>query len=548
MNRSLAPSLSLLLLVLMGGLAPTACDDAGSEETRFRFLVYNQTDFGLPDTFPSLKDVRISVVDAADGSLIERFSFSADPGIRHSLDSLPQGESLNFFVEGLDADGNVLASGGSRSLDAAETSQGFSEFLIYVLRIDEFAKVRAPRADESGMVSVNDSLIGGGGRAGHSAVALANGKVLIIGGADLVHPGEGLSGSDIATIHDTVLVYDPLRQTFAPLPSSSGLALRLSAPRVYHTATVLADGRVLVAGGVSSAGEALTTLRSVDVLQPNGRGAFDLVPEQPMALPRAHHTATLRSDGAVLIAGGSHLEGNTEAIQSSAELFDSSANTFYPTQPMSTQRTEHTATLLVDQKSVLIAGGRDATGPLASTEMFWVDPQNRLVFQDTPAMAKARFGHQSLRLAASDGRTVVFAGGFVADADGLGVSPTASVELLDTFDGRFLAEKTMERPRAYFGLIKLARGMDVLAVGGLTPTVGADAGLSDGEVLRFSDAGDDFTSTLLSSSLSSARVRADATLLQNGMVLLSGGVADGTSLYTAELFNPGLPEGNVVRP
>lgn len=536
----------LVLSVLGAALSAMSCDDAGTEETRFRFLVYNQDDFGLPSTFPSTKDVRISVLEAKNGEVIERYTFSADPGTRHSLDSLPQGKPLHFFVEGLDVDGNVLATGGSRRLDAAETAEGFSELLLYMLPINEFAKVRAPQADPSGAISVRDSLLGGGGRAGHSAVALENGKVLIVGGADMTQPGTGLSGSDIAFIHDTVLLYDPLRQTFAPLASSSGIALRLSAPRAFHSATLLDDGRVLVVGGISKSGEALTTLRSVDVLQPNGRGAFDVIPLQPMALPRAHHTATLRSGGTVLIAGGSHVEGNTEAIQSSAELFDSSTNTFFPTRPMSSPRTEHSATLLADQLSVLIAGGRNATEALASTEMFWVDPQNQLVFQDTPAMMKARFGHESLRLSGSDGRYLLFAGGFVEGAEGR--SPTSSVEILDTFEGRFLAERFLERPRAYFELITLARDGELLAVGGLTPTVDADVGLSDGELLRFTESGNDFTSTLLDSTLSAARVHATGTLLQNGMVLLCGGINDlSESLSTADLFNPGLPNAPVGR-
>ena len=81
-----------------------------------------------------------------------------------------------------------------------------------------------------------------------------------------------------------------------------------------------------------------------------------------MTQTRAGHTATLLNDGRVLIAGG---HGDP-----SAEIYNPAANSFAATAPMSVSRYAHSATLLPGGK-VLIAGGWDADyKPLATTELF----------------------------------------------------------------------------------------------------------------------------------------------------------------------------------
>ncbi|WP_437507453.1 Kelch repeat-containing protein [Sorangium sp. So ce1099] len=118
------------------------------------------------------------------------------------------------------------------------------------------------------------------------------------------------------------------------------------APRWTHTATRLADGRVLVAGdgGIYSDG---TT--AVDIYDPV---ADAWTAAAPLNAPRRSHTATLLQDGSVLVAGGARQRTNV----ATAEVYDPATDTWTPVGSMGWARAEHTATLLPDGR-VLVAGG-----------------------------------------------------------------------------------------------------------------------------------------------------------------------------------------------
>ena len=121
------------------------------------------------------------------------------------------------------------------------------------------------------------------------------------------------------------------------------------------TATLLGNGRVLVAGGETyTISDPITTtiLSSAELYDPVA-GSFTAA--SSLIVPRVRHTATLLQDATVLFAGGS---GSTPA---SAELYEPDADEFVPTGFLNVLRESHTATLLPNGQ-VLIAGGFGETG------------------------------------------------------------------------------------------------------------------------------------------------------------------------------------------
>jgi len=183
-------------------------------------------------------------------------------------------------------------------------------------------------------------------RSNATATELNNGMVLIAGGED--HSGP-LS---------TLELFDPAKGIFT-------LAGNMLTPRRLHSAVALSNGDVLLAGGNGDS----STLASTEVFE---MSANQSTAAGSMTTPRANHTATLLNNGEILFAGGENdtqLLPDSGSILASAELFDPGSGQFAATASMNVARTGHTATLLSDG-SVLVAGGRGAAGILADAEVF----------------------------------------------------------------------------------------------------------------------------------------------------------------------------------
>jgi hypothetical protein len=149
----------------------------------------------------------------------------------------------------------------------------------------------------------------------------------------------------------------------APTPASAvegswAATGSLNQARITQTATLLANGTVLVAGGRSSAA-ALTSAELYDPLTE----VFS--PTGAMSTSRWSHTATPLPDGRVLVAGGftGFAGGNAQSVTDTAEIYDPTTGTWSNTASLGTRRALHSAAVLADGK-VLVAGGRTCTaGP-----------------------------------------------------------------------------------------------------------------------------------------------------------------------------------------
>jgi len=269
----------------------------------------------------------------------------------------------------------------------------------------------------------------------------------------------------------------------------------LNVPRAGCTATVLADGRVLITGGYAT-----QPLASTELFDP-ARGVFTIGPDMQSA--RVGHTATALPEGEVLIVGGS------------AEIFDGHA--FTTVAGMNTPRTSHSATLLRDG-TVLLAGGVSQGGTVVSdAELF--DPATRS-FVRVGSMSAPRFGHGAALL--PDGR-VLIAGGYAA-IDLHGFALTAEIYDPQT--------KTFSPTNTPLGahldeVVPLLDGRVLLVGIDDPPLVNSLSELFDPRT-------DSFEPT---APVWSARIGARAIVLSGGRVLIAGG---GSFLATndLEIFDP----------
>lgn len=304
-------------------------------------------------------------------------------------------------------------------------------------------------------------------------------------------------------------VFDPATSTWTSVAPMGTL-------RSSHAATLLADGRVLVTGGStvsSGAAQGYVNNASAEIYDPVAN-TWTATP--PMSVARAHHTATLLPDGKVLVVGG---ENASYLVEGSAEVYDPAANTWSAprAQPVS-PRSQHTATLL-PSGLVLVAGGFDIVNglltPSAGAELY--DPVRHtgtstdihgvtttvVTGQDfvaTAAMASTHYGHSATRLA--DGRVVVVGGN------------TTQTEIYDPTAATWTTQGSTAATHTAHGAALLADGR-ILVVGG---TQSAQPGAE-----LFDPATGQWTAT---SQMQVARGNPSATRLPDGSVLACGGALD----------------------
>jgi hypothetical protein len=350
-------------------------------------------------------------------------------------------------------------------------------------------------------------------RAEHTATLLPDGKVLVAGGILYTEDLEVASAE----------LYDPSTGTW----SSTG---SMSTPRSKHTATLLANGKVLVAGGfcapLGPGGGATKGCPAAE--DPDGAIAeaelYDpqtgkWSPTGSMTTERFLHTATLLADGKVLVAGAEHRDG----ILGSAELYDPSTGKWTATGGMITARTQQFAVRLGDGRVLMFGGCCEGAG--GSAEVY--EPSTgKWTATGSLITARAQGGTAALL---GDG-TVIVAGG---DPGGLGPGDAglASAELYDADSGTWSATGSMSGPRLESAFTMLTDGR-IVVVGGFSG-IGAPYGLLASAELfdpaagSWSDAG----------SMSVARFDLTSTLLANGQVLVTGGaVVDGVT-SSADLFD-----------
>ena len=283
-------------------------------------------------------------------------------------------------------DGVLAATADMHAARAAHTATALEDGRVLI--VGGFTQLRSPASAEVYEPSTRRFLPVSPPRTArhsHSATRLADGKVLIAGGL-----GDGTSTLASAEL------FDPASNTFTPTGS-------LRTARSGHVAVLLKDGKVLIMGGV---GPNWSFLATAELYDP-GTGQF--TPTGEMSVPRESHIAVRMVDGSVLVVGGHRGRREAIAVYASAEIYQPAAGTFSKVGDMHVRRHKHDAVVLADG-SVLVTGGadeRDERGVYHSSEVFM--PTTR-TFVMAPAMQMGRYKHAGTSVLLSNGAVLVGGG------------------------------------------------------------------------------------------------------------------------------------------
>lgn len=345
---------------------------------------------------------------------------------------------------------------------------------------------------------------------GMVAVTLNSGKVLVCGGTDNV--------ATPTTAYNTAYIYDPSNQTWTATTNTMSVA------RCYHTATLLPNGNVLVVGGVNGAG--LTNyLTSVDIYNPT-TGLWSAASALP-AVPLAEHTATVMSDGTVVVAGGRTTGG---AAQNAYYLYTGSW--LLPPRTLNQARYGHTATYFAGDY-IVVAGGTDGTNSLFTTEIFNYALQ---LWTVGPSMSVGRAEHAAVTLSSNQ---AMFIGGY----DKVSGNALASVDIFtfNAVSSTIAAAASMTTARRYPNAALLSDG-SVFVTGG-----------SNGAATVFYNTSEDYTTGSAVWTLAAASNHAHYGLgppfakTASGALVFADLDPTNISVTATEVFDPtvGVSSGNV---
>ena len=453
---------------------------------------------------------------------------------RYGTMVLGTGASSNVFVKtmgsrlvpGFREKGIVIYSGAYSGADSVYVAQDQGMESLYFIH----APLKKPLSwSVSGSSKISSFILSGGNleavdRREKPLFQLSPPKIFDSGGKTI--PGKymlkKMGASYLLTLqfNDSGLRY-PL--VIDPTWTSSNLSL-LNTARYDHTATLLPNGEVLVAGGFGTGGSGPVAIASAELYNPQTN---TWTTTGSMTTTRAEHTATLLPNGTVLVTGG---EDASATGLSTAEIYNPATGIWSTTGSMSTARQHHTATLLQNGK-VLVAGGSVSGSTfLSSAEIY--DPASG-TWSTTPNM---NYIHdRAVAVLLPNGNVLVATG--LTSAHG---SQTTGAEIYNPSANTWTTTGSMLTSLEYAEATLLPNGQVLLEGGDHgTGTIQSAAYLYNPTTGSWATTG----------SMTTPRYAHASTLLPNGKVLVTGGI-NNSNVYLSsdEMYDPSAGTWSTVAP
>jgi N-acetylneuraminic acid mutarotase len=355
-------------------------------------------------------------------------------------------------------------------------------------------------------------------RGSHVAAPLPGGKVLVAGGTT--------DGSSCLTSAE---IYTPATNTWTPAAS-------MGSARCGAAAVALSGGKVLVAGGGTSATNPATGFNTGEVYDP-AANSWTAVSNTMSSYRFLHPVAVVMANGQVLIAGG--VDHSANALKT-ADVYNPATNSFAATNSMGTGRAFASAVLL-STGSVLVAGG--TTGSPANTPSSTGEVYNPTSASWTPVTGSTSQPRAGASAAALPGGKALIAGGAMYSISGSTETAQgeSSTDIYNASTNSFTPGPAMATARSNFGIAPLAGGRVVVGGGFTTLTVNFMTGTAVATPTSSSEVYDAASNTWTTAGPQPTAVIAPTfTALSSGQVLSAGGTGSDTHTGSNEaaLFTP----------
>lgn len=560
--------------------------DGESESTEMTYVD------GMP-AYEGASQVRVIGTVPADNRIVARELTSVEGGAA-KMPALPYDEAMRLELEVLDISNEVIATGSSSVFTITEdtTPQAFN---VMMSPINEFSpSVAVYRQGEERIIEdstldyrverlrlqdLNSTQPAWLGRVGHGSAVLSDGRVLIVGGTPNVLSGNLDSPITMSSVYGDVQVYDPETGYFTDLnlnedesaPQSDGKD-RLTDARAFHTVTPIGDDRFIVTGGYTvrtlpdgaKQTRPVLSIELINMNAPHGERVVQVTDSIGQTLqlgtPRAYHEAVYVEQGEgddaklwILLIGGRGRDSGTtqteDKVISEIELIDlSGLRVIGQRVDTGVPRVDHEVQVLGDG-SILIAGGRNKDGVLASTQLVTFGATSVSV-EDGPDLNQARYGFGLELVEGGSGRSVIAVGGYTA-ADYAAVTDSVELGVANINVGfSLLPSQKLATARGGLESVVLPHSGDIMLFGGRA----ADGStVTSAERLRFNGITETPPYERVNGNFGEMRLpRYDATYdyMTNGRVFVFGGVDQREPMKIiaqdkAELYNPYDPVGEV---